>query len=284
MNPLLLASLVSIFVAPQPKPSVRRRRRNVFAWSADHLEPRLVLSSIVQILDNGAVVTYDETRISRIHYRGVDILTGGGIYLIGSASPNGADIPETNFGSIGSRKGRMVAPNGDTNGPNFTLRFTKKGPNVIKFDATIGPVNQDFPQIGMSFDFNRNAITTFTFGGTRLKYTGTGEDGWHDGAPAQNGGTRWRFDAIPQHQAIKNSSGRLLGRVGSAFTRDTDDMSSVKLFGRDVLLRIDLDRSSNAKTMGFSNHFAANAFGYGFGPLAKGESGHLSGRITIEPR
>lgn len=283
MNLLLLAFLASIFGAPPPKPPVRRRRRNVFAWSADPLEPRLVPSSIVQTLENGAVVKYDETRISRIQYRGVDILTGGGIYLVGSV--NGRDVRETNLNSIGSKNGRMISDFGEI-GPRFELKFTPEGPNRIKFVASVGPVGRDFERLDLAFDFNKQAVRSFAFGGTRLKFVGTGDDGWHNATPDQitKNGSRWRFNQIPQHQGSRDAYGRPLPKLGAAFTRNDSDKQWAKLFGPAVTIRIDVTSSHNYREMGITNHFVSHTFGFGFGPLKRGESASVEGYITITHR
>lgn len=267
--------------------SRRARRKAAFSWATEPLEPRLVLSPIVQSLGNGIEYTYDQGhRLSSIRVDGVEILKSGGIYLIASGSPQGRDIPETNYESIladrsGSRSGRMKNSQGDY-GPPFELTFTRKDANTIVFRAKVGPVGRDFEQVSLAMDFQKKQIGRFVVpNADRMKFSYKPPEApnWY-----RDGG-RLRFSDIQKNLTIKNAGGKELGQVGTALTRDPEAKSEFKLIGRRVVVEVRVTKAENLKTLSFSNHFVSNTAGFSLGePLRQGESAMVEGEITIRRR
>lgn len=255
-----------------------RRQKNCFSWQADPLEPKILLSGEIRTLSNVDFV-FDKTRVSRIFVNNKNVLTGGGIYLIGSTS--GADNDATNYKSIGATDGRMVASRGGQIGPKFELKFGRLNANQIQFAVSV-TANQDFEKMSLAFDWDKSEVTRFRIPGTKLKFIGTGQDGWHSGTPVPGReGTRWYFKDIPQHHVVPGTNGQ---REGTALTRNVAEMGWVRLSGPRVKIKVELNTLQGVKDAAFTNHFAANASGYGFGPLRKGETAKIEGVITVTAR
>ena len=280
----LLLSLGLLLSRPGRAHSARTRRKGMFSWAIAPLETRLMLSGVVRAV-GGVDFAFDNTRIRRIVVNGKNILPPGtgGIYLIGSTS--GRDIPEDSYKSIGAINGRMAPAVGNQVGPKFQFKIDQIGPNTIKFTASV-TANQDFRNMSLAFDLDKQAITRFRFPGTRLKFIGTGRtDGWHDaaqndiGMKAKTTGSIWRFRDIPQHTSIKGGASQ-----GTALTRNQNEMYSVGVEGPNVKIRVDVKSHEHVTEMALTNHSVVNAFGWNFGPLEKGETAKIEGVISVEPR
>lgn len=278
---LSFKSLSSIFAHRRKARSAkaRRRRRLAFAWQqAEPMEPRLVLSPVVQQLGNGIQFTQDPgRRLSSIRVDGNEILQSGGIYLIASGSTLGRDVPETNFESILGTNGYMRNARGEK-GPRFELTFAKKNANTITFKVKVWNLaKSNVDQVSLAMDFQRNQIGRFEVpNATRMKFSSTAPgdtDRYRDGG-------RFRFEDIEQNLAIKNSRGVVLAHVGTALTRNQNAMKEFSLIGRRAILTVRLTRAENVNELSFANHDASHSAGY----TLVGESAVLEGEITIQRR
>lgn len=213
--------------------------------------------------------TYDETRISDISVNGQSILGSnvgtGGVYLIGSSS--GADIPETNYSSVGSAGGIMT--NG---GPPFRLTFWQKGPSTLGFRVEVGPVNRSISTLSLPFDFGKQSVNKFAFNGNSYRWECTGRDG------ARSGSGDF-FSSIPQGCVIKNAAGQVLGKVGVASQYPPITWGEVS--GPLATIRVNVLNSRHVQKMWFANHFGTNNMEFHFGSMRQGETAFAEGEIAV---
>lgn len=206
---------------------------------------------------------FDSQRVSRINKAGRNILTGGGIYLIGSFT--GADIPETNCSSIGGRNGRMT--NG---GPPYTLSFRSVGQNRLQFRAVVGPVPRRMEALSMAVDLQKSAVARWGFTGQEYRFFG---------AARYRDGSSGRYDEIPQPGIIRNANGTVLGRVGVAFTRGVPQTLVAR--GDQLRVRVDVSEAIGVRNGAFTHHFATHNIGFDMGPVEAGDRRVIAGTITI---
>lgn len=212
---------------------------------------------------------HDETQVSRIEVGGINLLTGGGIYLIGSAT--GADDPDTNHSTVGASGGCMT-----NNGPNFTLSFRQKNANTLGFRVDVGVLPRDMSEIGVAFDFNQQLMQRFRFDGNRFRWRCTGQDG-------ERSGSGMAFDDLPQGCRIPpDLSKPVIGYVGAAVVDGAVPWAEVSGFMATV--RVCFLRWSDFRSVTFVNHFATHSFGPDFGSLKKGQSAFVEGEIVVTPR
>ena len=209
---------------------------------------------------------YDSRSVRSITVDGHNILTGGGIYLIGSA--DGSDIRETNFSSGGSNGKRMT--NG---GPPFSLEFRQSGAHKLAFKASVGPMNVDkMSQLSLAMDFRKDSLDVYEFDGSSYRYWGT---------RGEFVGSAGRFDDIPQPGVIRDAWGRELGRVGVA--RIKPPFEWVRAAGVFGTVEIRINRAIGLTRAGFTNHFATDDIGLGMHGALRGATVMVEGEIIVRP-
>jgi len=212
---------------------------------------------------------YDSTRVYSIRVNGFEILTGGGVYLIGSQSGN--DNPTTNYSSVDSN-GRVMT-NG---GPSFRLSFWVKGPNVLGFIAEVGPVSVlPIAEMNMAFDFHKQLFSTFAFSGNRYYLN-------RSTSPINYpSGSQVNYSSIPQiHKIFQN--GVLLGMAGEANTKAATQWGAAT--GSLATIRVNVFSATRYRSMDFTNHFGTNNIALGFRTLNVGETARVEGEIVVTPR
>lgn len=214
----------------------------------------------------GVVFGYDNTQLRSIKVNGIEILTGGGGYLIGS--PSGADGSGDGFTSYNSNGTRM-----SNNGPGFSLRFTPTAnPNVLRFRAQVTLDNRDrVATLSLPFDFDKRAVTSWSFNGSRFRY--------NNEATIRNG-FGGAYASIPQPFRIP-AQGPLITYTG--FAKPTSLPSWGQVAGSVATVRINITGNSGAREMLFYNHGFTNNAEVGFGALTRGQTVWVEGELIVTP-
>lgn len=211
---------------------------------------------------------FDSTRVKHILVNGTDILTGGGIYLVGSKT--GLDDPTSNYTTVGSN-GRAMT----NSGPPYKLTFWKKSDTILGFKAEVGPVVGTVETLSLPFDFNKQQITKFAFNGNRYFLNGSSS------GTSYTSGNFVAHSAIPAIFPIRQN-GVLLGYSGVAATKAVTTWGAVD--GALATVRISVLSHSHYRSMGFFNHFGTNNAEIQFGKFAAGEKASVEGEVIVTPK
>lgn len=223
----------------------------------------IALSTVVA--DAQVTFNYDATRVSSIKVNETEILTGGGVYLVGSKT--GVDNPTTNYTTVGSNGTAMT-----NSGPPFKLTFWKKSDTTLGFKAEVGPVAGPIDTLSLPFDFNKQQISKFAFNGGSYYLN------------ASNTGTPYTSGNYVAHSTIPAiypiyQNGVLLGHSGVATTRQPTTWGAVD--GTLASVRINVINHSHYRSMGFFNHFGTNNAEIQFGKFVTGEKATVEGELVV---
>ena len=208
---------------------------------------------------------YDATRVSSIQANGVELLTGGGVYLVGSK--DGTDNPTSNYSSVGSNGTAMT-----NSGPPFKLTFWVKSSNTLGFKAEVGPVTGAVKTISLPFDFNKQQIAKFAFNGSRYYLNASST------STGYTSGTYVAHSAIPAIYPIYKD-GVLLGYSGIAATKQVTSWGAVD--GSVASVQVNVLSHSHYSSMGFFNHFGTNNLELQFGSFTASQNATVEGEIVV---
>lgn len=216
--------------------------------------------------------SYNNTGISSIKWKGTELLTGTGYYIIGSCT--GDDVPGENVVSVPSDGKTLHAP-GSCPGAPYSLTIT--GNNPYHVSIKIGPLPADYNALSVPMDPVKQHFNRFTFShsGYRVGCSGTWED---------RSGNSDFFSSIFTPCFIEGPGG---GPVGVAQVISAEPGSWIEANGQIATIRRTLI-SSNAKNTGAVNHPGSSGIGFGFDIeppyhqiLPKGSSYFLEEEILI---
>ena len=210
---------------------------------------------------------YNNEQLKAITVDNINVLTGGGVYLVGSRL--GDDTPETNYISVGGSSGRMT-----NNGPPFRLTFSEKNEYTLTFTAIVGPLKEPVQSLSIAFDFDVSLTHALAFPKHEYRLQCTGKA---DG-PARGSGLM--FDHIPQACEIKKANGQHLGNVGALYV-DDPAIPWIQFEGKLANVRVVITRGVHVTRFGFVNHFATHSGQVEFGPIQTGQLAILEGHIVV---
>lgn len=209
---------------------------------------------------------FDSTRISEIRANGLNILTGGGAYLIGSQT--GRDLPSSNYSSIGSTNGRMT--NG---GPPFRLTFHREGANSLLYELEVGPHHVDIERLDFAIDLQKPYFDRIEFAANRYEL-------FYCSGRQIRSGSGLHYSDIPVGCEIRDGN-IVYGYVGIAMLKPIPAWGeSIGMFAR---VRLEVHQHENGIEMSFANHPGTNNLGIGFGRLRRGRLARARGRIVVTP-
>lgn len=208
---------------------------------------------------------FDDKHLAAIRVGGVNVLTGGGSYLIASAS--GVDSPETNHSSNGSSGGRLSG-----GGPPFKLTFRRSGDEKLAVTIQIGPMPKALNSLNFTLDFDSRLASSLAFPAKGYRLGCTYSDG-------PKSGSSLKFDDISQRCEIKQG-GVVIGKVGSAIV-DDPNLPWIEFDGPLASVRVNRLAAVGTKRAAFFNHFGAHAGQYEFGPVNQGGTVSFEGEIVV---
>lgn len=236
-------------------------------------------SAATVLSDERVTFSYDATRLHALSVGGVNLLTGGGGYVIGSRS--GRDDPASNFSSVGS-DGRTMT-NG---GPSYRLSFFPKSETTLGFRVSFGPITpaqadpitRRLARISVPLDFRKDLVDRFGFAGNQYFVNNASR------RTTYTSGSSVRYASIPTPFPIYRTAGaipHLLGYTGVVESRQATVWGEVA--GSVASVRIRILSHTNYRSMEFYNHFGTHNIEMRVGPLAVGQSAALDGEIIVTP-
>lgn len=215
---------------------------------------------------------FDTKQVKAITVNGRNLLTGNGIYLIGSAS--GADGVLDPYNSPQSRDGLRLRNGRGQDGPPFKLQFWQNGLGSLSFRAEVGPVDRTFNTLSMPFDFAPAVMDRFAFDGSRYRVECTGARKSGSDAPYAS--------IVPQCHIVRNEqTGVEVARVGVAIVESPASWAEVN--GSVAKVRVNIRQASHYQSLRFHHHTFTNNLELSFGTMRKGEKAWVEGEMIVAP-
>lgn len=216
---------------------------------------------------------FDSKKLKSIIVNGDNLMTGNGIYLIGSLT--GADGVLGPFNSPNSLDGLRLMNGYQQYGAPFKLQFSQNGSGTLSFIAEIGPVEQTYETLSMPFDFGPTVMDRFAFDGSNylMECTGTVKKVSNDA-----------YSSItPQCHVVKDEkTGEIVARVGVAIVRSPVLWAEVS--GPKAKVRVTIKRSSHYTSLRFHRHTGTHNLELSFGKMQKGEKAFVEGEVIVTPK